>query len=179
MKTFSILCLAFALTFGGLVGQAQAQNLSGNWVAPDGAEYQITHNGNQIRSIFKGGPNFPNLKGANSLVGGPAKYMGIWQGIDGARRGQGYITYIVANANEFTSITEGVLIENGVSTPISITVRWQRRGGSAEPGPGPLPGPVPSPSPGPGPSPFPGPGPSPLPPPLPPGPAPAPELGPN
>ncbi len=26
MKTFSILCLAFALTFGGLVGQAQAQS---------------------------------------------------------------------------------------------------------------------------------------------------------
>ncbi len=163
MKTFSIICMSLALPLGGVVGQVRAQNLSGTWVAPDGAEYKIIHNGNQIQSTFKGGPNFPNLTGTNSLTGGPTKFMGTWEGIDVARKGSGNITYTVTGPNEFTSFTQGVIVEGDTSTPISITVRWQRQSGPTEPGPGPAPNP----------------GPAPLPPPLPPGPVPAPELGPQ
>lgn len=165
MKTFWITFLALALTFGGLTGRANAQNLSGTWVSPDGAEYTLTHNGTKVSGKFWAGPQLPKLVGTNSLTGGPTRFTGTWESqnpSDGSR-GMGTITFTVTNANEFTSITEGVVIVNDQVMPISVTARWQRRGN-----------PAPSPAPGPGPSPAPAPAPE-LPTTLPPGLLPAPE----
>ena len=146
MKTFSIFCASLALTLGGLVGEVKAQNLSGTWVSSDGAEYKITHTGNQIRSSFWGGPRLPNLVGSNTMSGGPTTFTGTWLGEDGPAKGSGSIVYFVANANEFTSVTQGFITTGDSRTPITVTVRWPRKIATPEPEPTPGPPPeVPSP----------------------------------